>query len=150
MRSALYFFMLENDENEFITNFEKECDFLDKSTNFQWFFNVGDCPIQYYRCKKFNNILTAGRISIATTGFDLNYKSSKLAEKKYNMMRRWIKNIYSNKMTSRNVNIENSTSIINDFWVSQTVINEIQNSSLILKQFKDGYVVFDIQNKNDL
>ncbi len=142
MRSELQFFMFPKDEVEFIDTFLEFIDGIDEESEAQYFFTIGDCKIQLLRSRQKGNQLISGRISIATHGFELNYKSGKDAEKVYSKMRRWIKKSYHNNLTVENINIENSKQEINYFWISERVIKGSKN--LTLRQIPNSPVVFKI------
>lgn len=139
--------MTEEDEVEFVTMSQDITDSVDKSSDIQWFFHVGDCRIQLLRCSSDESQLLAGRISIATTGFGASYKSSQEAEKVYKRMRNWLKKSYSNRMTCRNVGIEGSKTELKTFWASPRVIEKVNsNPELVLRQIHSAPVVFELKD----
>lgn len=142
MRSKVQFFMFEQDEVEFINTFLAFTNGMDKASETQYFFLVGDCTIQLLRSKLEGNQLTSGSISIATHGFGLTFKAAKEAEKIYSKMRQWLKKNYHNNLTVENSTIENSQQAINYFWASQRVLEGSKN--LILRQIPNAPVIFKI------
>ncbi|WP_378181169.1 hypothetical protein [Aquimarina sp. SS2-1] len=145
MRSELQFFMIQADEEEFVSLFTNFVDRIDKESEWQWFFYVCDCPIQFLRSKKVDNQLLSGRISIATHGFGLQYEAAKSAEQLYSKMRRWVKKYYSNNLTVENVKSKNSKMNTSRFWVSKRVVTlKKTDKQLILRQIPNAPIVFEI------
>ena len=148
MRSEFQFFMTADDEDEFVSFAEKMSDSVDRDSDIQWFFLVGDCRIQLLRSRIQGGDLISGRISIATTGFGLSYDSGADGERVYKRLRSWLKKTYSNNMTCRNVNIENSIMEIRNFWMSPRVFQLLRDDpTVILKQSVGGFVVFEIRDQ---
>jgi hypothetical protein len=148
MRSEFQFFMTPDDESELVEVAQKMIDSIDRDSDIQWLFRVGDSPIQLLRSYIRNGELISGRISIATSGFGIDYKSGSDGESVYKRLRSWLKKTYSNGMTCRNVRIDNSRMDIRCFWVSPRVIRLIQaDSSLTLKQVPKAPVVFELKNQ---
>lgn len=147
MKSELQFFMSSADEDEFVSMAKELSDSINKESDSQWHFMVGDCPIQFLRSEQYGNELSAGRISIMTTGFYVHYRSSKSAESIYKKMRKWIKTRYSNDLVCRNINIKGSEMKVRYFWVGPYVKQAIEpNKPLVLTIFKNSPVVFEIQS----
>ncbi len=148
MKSQFQFFMLENEEVEFVNFSLGLCDAIDQSSKSQWFFKVGDCQIQFLRPQKFENELISGRIAIQTTGYGFSFKAAESAENVYKKMRAWLKKRYSNKMTCKNINIEDSQMKLKYFWYSPGVERLVkENPMYSLKQIKGAPVVFEIENE---
>lgn len=140
--------MTAEDEQEFVGVAQEMADTVDRHSECEWFFRVGDCPIQLLRCRNQNGELISGRISIATSGFGINYESGSDGEAAYKRLRSWLKKTYSNELTCRNVRIANSQMDIKYFWVSPRVIELIEeDTSLTLKQIPNGPVVFELKKR---
>ena len=150
MRSQFEFFMTGEDEKEFLSMAGGLTDSIDRQSDTQWHFLVGDCPIQFLRCELHSNEFISGRIAIATSGFGISWESGNAGEKAYKRMRNWLKKSYSNKMTCRNIHIESSTMELKNFWYSHRVADlHSRNPDLALKQVPGGYVVFEPLLTND-
>lgn len=117
MRSQLQFFMVEDDEREFLAFAEQEVDSVETSKSSSLWLMVGDCPIQFCPSVSKNSVLNSGRIAIATTGTEQVYESSLKGERIFKRLRRWMRERYSNSLVCRNMNIPGSDMAVRDFWV---------------------------------
>lgn len=102
MRSEVQFFMSPEDEASFL-EFAREKHGL--SVDGQWLVSneCPECGIQFLPSRRFDNDLTAGRISLATTdldGKDRFRNETATLEKVYRSLRRHIQKHYSNKLAA--------------------------------------------------
>ncbi|MEO5715526.1 MAG: hypothetical protein ABIT37_18755 [Luteolibacter sp.] len=136
--------MTAEDEAEFVSIAEDLADRVDRGSDAQWFFWIGDCSVQFQRSRIRRSELISGRIALATSGFGLAFDSAADGERLYTRLRGWLKKSYSNKLTCRNMRIENSKMEIKNFWVSQRVIALLHREpDLTLKQIPEAFVVFE-------
>lgn len=148
MRSEFQFFMTAEDEAEFVSFAEELADRVDRESDTQWFFVIGDCSVQFLRSRIRRRELISGRIALATSGFGLAFDSAADGERLYKRLRAWLKKSYSNDLTCRNTRIENSKTEIKNFWVSGRVVAFLrQEPDLSLKQIPESFVVFEPKQK---
>lgn len=134
--------MTSEDEAEFVSFAENLADRVDKESDVQWIFWIGDCPVQFMRSRIRRDELISGRIALATSGLALDNAAD--GERLYRRLRGWLKKSYSNKMTCRNTRIENGKMEIKNFWMSSRVIALLHRElDLTLKQIPEGFVVFE-------
>ena len=145
MRSELHFFMVGEDEREFLGFAATLVDKVESSSEAQWFLIVEDCPIQFLRSKWLNGTLISGRIAIATHGFGVAYQGAEKAERVYKRLRSWIRKTYSNEVTCRNIYSPDSCARIKNFWLGPELLTQLRNNrKIVLKQIPDGFVVFEV------
>jgi len=150
MKSSLYFFMTHDDLTDFLSAFPAD-DFgvtRDENSNIQWFFRCGEESIQLLFSTQYDSILTEGRIAIRTdkrTNDDVS-----VCENTYKKMRSWIKKRYSNKTFCYNAKTQTrdigETQLNNRWWVSPAVEALSRSGEIILKQSKNSFVVFEMQD----
>jgi hypothetical protein len=144
MRSEFQFFMTAKDEAEFVSFAEYLADRVDRESDTQWFFWIGDCSVQFLRSRVRRRELISGRIALATSGFGLVFDSAADGERLYKRLRAWLKKSYNNELTCRNSRIDNSKMEIKNFWVSSRVIALLREEpDLSLKQIPESFVVFE-------
>lgn len=144
MRSEFQFLMSKEDEKLFLTFAESVCDGIEKESDYQWFFIVGDCRIQFLPSKKSEEEISIGRISLVTTGYGLNFVSSEAAENVYKRMRNWLKKTYTNNLIGRNITIEGSSTAYKYFWVGPGALELHKTKNILLKSLPSGPVVFEL------
>lgn len=144
MRSEFQFFMTAEDEGEFVSFAKELSDRIEKGSDTEWFFWIGDCSVQFLRSRIRLSELISGRIALATSGFGLAFNSAADGERLYKHLRAWLRKSYSNELTCRNIRVENSKMEIKNFWVSSRVIALLrQEPGLSLKQIPGSFVVFE-------
>ena len=142
MRSEFQFFQSSADEQAFIDAFLTESDSLEKDSEVQWFFRVGDCRIQFIRSPRRDGIVGLGRIALATHGFGLSFISAPAAEALFRKMRTWLKNRYHNRLRAENVRIPGSTTSYRTLWIGPDAQASFRRGLVSLKSIITGYVVF--------
>jgi hypothetical protein len=141
MRSEFQFLQSENDENEFAEAFAMYCDALEKESDSQCFFRIGDCRIQFLRSRRKNDTIAVGRIALATHGFGLSFISAPQAEALFRKMRTWLKKRYHNKLTAENITIPESTTSYRNMWLGPGAQQLYRNSNITLKSITNGPVI---------
>ncbi|CAM3160138.1 hypothetical protein RAHE111665_17355 [Rariglobus hedericola] len=141
MRSEFQFLQSEDDEREFITTFSGQVNALETDSETQWFFRVGDCPIQFLRSRRWPNQIAVGRIAIATHGFGLSFASSDRAEAIFKQMRTWLKKRYTNKLTAENTKIPGSTTSYRNMWLGPDARTKYRSTQVTLRSMVSDCVV---------
>ncbi len=109
--------------------------------------HLDDGSIQYERSILTNGVLTSGRIAIASTDLDdcLNFTSHGAVESLYKKLRSWLKKrsintlVYYNEKSS-----QPAAQATKNFWLLSCAEAELKESSIKLKQFESGNVVFKL------
>ena len=144
MRSEFQFFMSPEDEKSFL-------DFARKKHGLsiigKWLVS-NDCPegaIQFLPSEFFDNDLTAGRISFATTdidGNDIFHNGRAMLEKVYRSLRRQIQTHYSNKLIAYTDGLP-SKYLYRNFWLGPSARIWLDTTpEACLRQFKGHSSVF--------
>jgi len=108
---------------------------------------LSDGFVQYQRSELINNVLTAGRIAIATTDLDgeYNFTSHQEIEKLYKKLRNWLKKRSLNALICFNEQLgENTTQPVKNFWLCNGAESQVKTQGIKLKQFESGNVVFKL------
>ena len=144
MRSEVQFFMAPEDEASFL-EFAREKHGL--SVQGEWL--VGDacpeCGIQFQPSRIFDNDLTAGRISLATTDLDGNDRfqnETAALEKAYRSLRRHLQKTYSNKLAAY-TDGQASKYVYRNLWLGPFARSWLDNTpEAYLRQFRGHRSVF--------
>ena len=145
MRSEFQYFMNENDHalfDEFLSSVPEIK--IKPGKNFDEILYL-DGNIQYERSELLEDVLTGGRIAIATTDLDGNYNfyHYKETERLYGKLRNWLKKRSKNTLICFNEGIDNGTIMpVNNFWLLGGAESQVRANEIKLKQFKSGNVVF--------
>lgn len=103
--------------------------------------------IQYERSLLEDGILTSGRIAIASTDLDGSYNFSlhEAVESLYKQLRSWLKKRSINSLVCYNEKSERpAVQAVKNFWLATGAEATLNESSIKLKQFKSGSVVFKL------
>lgn len=147
MRSEFQYFMSQEDHkffDEYILSIEEPT--IEHGNHFDE-IQLLDGSIQYERSQLDNDVLTAGRIAIATTDLEGNYNftSHKEIESLYKKLRSWLKKRSVNNLVCFNEKAEESaTQKVNNFWVSTGAETIVKEKGIKLKQFESGNVAFKL------
>jgi hypothetical protein len=141
MRSEFQFLQSDEDEQEFVATFAPQADRLERESDIQWFFRVGDCPIQFLRSRRTPLEISVGRISLATHGFGLEFKSADGAEALFKQMRAWLKKRYANKLTAENIEIPGSTTSYRTMWLGPDARAKYRDGHVTLRSMASNKVV---------
>jgi len=142
MKASLQFFSTEHEQYKFLTEFEGS-DFDNvKKEEWETLFNCGAEYVQFLPSKKYDNIITEGRIAIRT--MDENNNSLR-CEKLFKKMRRWFKDNYNNNLVCYNFKTQEKKDgdIVKNWWLSPDAEKKLLKNSIQLKQTKGSFVVFE-------
>jgi hypothetical protein len=147
MRSEFQFFMAIKDQEDFLDFAGQYIHKIDKSPKIFWKLFIEDCYIQFEPSRKQDVDLISGRIAIATHGLDKEptCHNGEEAEKVYKKFRYWLKIRYSNKLSCHNIHKPESKQVSKHFWIGPNAVKWKQNNSGFLKQFPNGFVLFEIE-----
>ena len=142
MNSAIMFFMIEQDIDEFETLIQKKGFDRTERECRQILFYCGGEFMQFLRPRHTNGLLLDGRISLRT---QVKNDDSQNCIKIYNSLRRWIKQNYSNDLVCYNAKTQTreQATPANSWWISPRVEKLMFEESVILKQSQDGFAVFE-------
>jgi hypothetical protein len=146
MRSEFQFFMAPQDQKDFLEFALPYIHEIDKSSKIYWKLFLEDCYIQFEPSRILDGNLISGRIAIATHGLDkeATCKNPDDAEKVYRKYRNWLKKRYSNKLSCYNIHKPESKQESKHFWIGPNAVEWKQKNDGLLKQFPNGFVVFEI------
>lgn len=146
MRSEFQFFMGDKDQNDFLEFAAPYVSEIDKSPKTYWKLFINDCYIQFFPSRIQDGDLISGRIAIAAHGLDKEptCENRSEAEMIYKKFRNWLKKIYTNKLTCRNIYRPESSQLSKHLWVGPEAKKWKQDNEGCLKQIPGGFVVFEL------
>lgn len=147
MRSEFQYFMNQDDHIAFDEHLLSIEDVSIKSGEHFDEIHLSDGFIQYERSILTNGVLTSGRIAIASTDLDgcFNFTSHEVVETLYKKLRNWLKKRSINSLVCYNE--KSSQPVVQatkNFWLLSCAEAELKESSIKLKQFESGNVVFKL------
>jgi hypothetical protein len=143
MRSEFQLLQSEVDERDFVYAFTGSADALEKASESEWIFRVGDCPIQFWRSKRSERKIAVGRISIATHGFGVAYESAEKAEALFKKMRGWLKKRYTNRLIARNLTLSGVTASYRMMWLGPDARAMHRGGQVTLRSMVSDLVVIE-------
>ena len=147
MRSEFQYFMSKDDHAAFDDHIRSIDGVSIKSGKHFDEILFGDGFIQYERSFLENDVLTSGRIAIASTDLDgaYNFSSHQAVESLYKKLRSWLKKRSINSLVCYNEKSEEPTfQAVKNFWLVTGAETALKESTIKLKQFKSGNVVFKL------
>jgi len=150
MNSSLQFFMLKEDEKDFLEKFKNDdFDYInEEGYPTQIYYQFGEEHIQFCFSKQFDEILTVGRIALKTKASD---NDAKRAERLYKRMRNWIKKTYICDLfvyNTKTMKKEEAQPVMpkKSFCASVRCKKLMDEQKIILKQYKNTFSEFYIKN----
>ena len=132
MRSEFKFFMSEHDEAVFVAAFRDSVNSIEKQSNRQWLFCVGDCKIQFLRSYRSSTEISQGRIAIATHGSGVEFSAGSETERLFKRMRSRLKKEYTNRLCAQNVTIPQSSHPYRNVWLGPDALARVRTGSIAL------------------
>ena len=113
MKAELQFFMLKDDEREFLAFAEQHIDKIENQNHFV----IGDCEVIFTPSVLTGDTLFMGSIAINSGGIDDGLKDQTRANNTYRQLRNWIKKRYYNRMSTWTEGEEDKSSRTRNIWL---------------------------------
>ncbi len=148
--------MAESDDQEFVDYATSTHDVRVTGERHVTDFECAHGKIQFLRSQRFDMVLTAGRIALATTdrdGHSLYPDSAPALERIYKQMRRWLQARYSNRLVCYSEFFpvgQRKVQGARMFWLGPHAASWLTaEPHAVLRQFRDGRVIFDFETRYD-
>lgn len=146
--------MTEGDEQEFVEYVTRTHGVSVTGEGHIADFECAHGRIQFLRSQRFDLVLTAGRIALATTdrdGHSLCPDSAPALERIYKQMRRWLQTRYNNRLVCYSEFFPVGLRKVQParmFWLGPQAQRWLDTEPhALLRQFRDGRVVFVLETE---